>query len=100
MGQPAGLVRVPDVGDRLGLDHVVLMGQVGHPDTQVEQDVLVLPAGVATDAAGAVHAVVEHRGHSGPGQPGVAGELTAGPDVVVQLPHVGREDLGMVVQAR
>src|SRR6266536_5232912 len=96
--EPAGLVREADVGHRLGAENEVLMGDVAEPVAEVVDGVVPLPAGLAGDARGAVHEVVEHRGQARAGQPLVPGAVPPGADQVEGLGDVVGEDRGVLVQ--
>jgi hypothetical protein len=95
---PAGLVRVADVGHRPGAEHEVLVGEVAEAVPEVVDHVVPFPARLAGDAGGAVHEIVEHGRQARPGEPLEAGVLAAGADHVEGLGHVQREDRGMLVQ--
>jgi hypothetical protein len=93
-----GLVRPPEVGQRGGPEHEVLVGEVAEALAEVVDDVVPLPARLAGDAPRAVHEVVEHRGQPGVRQALVAGAVATGADQLEAFGDVVREDRGMVVQ--
>ncbi len=75
---PAGPVRLIDVGHGADDQEAVGVGEVGLPHAEVGDDVVPPPRRVAGNARGAVHHVVEDDGHAGSSQPGVGGVLAAG----------------------